>query len=123
MKKKILLVDDANMVLKIEQLMLRESGYELLTARNGAEAVETARDARPDLIVLDVVMPEMDGIEACRRIRSMPETARTPIIMVSTRFEKINIEAGLAAGCNEYMTKPFLGPELVEKLKSYLDEE
>lgn len=119
-RKKILLVDDQNTVLMMEQMMLKSSGYDLVIARNGAEAVEKALAERPDLILLDVIMPKMDGFEACRTLRAHEETRHVPIIMVTTRGEAVNVETGYAAGCTAYVTKPFSAPELLTKLKGYL---
>jgi DNA-binding response OmpR family regulator len=118
--KKILLVDDANTVLMMEQMMLRNAGFDVAIARNGAEAVEKAILEQPDLILLDVVMPQMDGFEACRRIRANRETQSIPVILVTTRSESNNVQTGFEAGCNEYMTKPFSKSELLAKLRPYL---
>jgi CheY-like chemotaxis protein len=120
-KKKVLLVDDSNTVLLMEKMMLREGGYEVVTARNGVEAVEKARVERPDLILLDVIMPEMNGFEACRRIRAMEATKSVPIIMVTTRSEETFVRSGYESGCNEYITKPFSSVELLSKLRRYLE--
>jgi CheY-like chemotaxis protein len=121
-RKKILLVDDSNTVLMMERMMLRDGGYDVVTAKNGAEAVKQAEREKPDLILLDVVMPEMNGFEACKRIRALPDTRSTPIIMVTTRSEQTNVEAGFASGCNAYITKPFNSLDLLAKLRSYLPE-
>lgn len=122
MTKKILLVDDSNTVLLLHQMTLRSSGYQLLVARDGEEAVQRARAERPDLILMDVVMPRMNGIEACRRIREEDATRHVPIIMVTTRGEPVNVEMGYQAGCNEYLTKPFDGRELMACVRNYLGE-
>jgi DNA-binding response OmpR family regulator len=120
MPAKILLVDDANTVLMMERMMLKEAGYDVITARDGEEGVAAALAQRPDLILLDVCMPKMDGFEACRRLRANEATKKIPIIMVTTRSESQNLRAGYEAGCNEYLTKPFNGVELVQKLDKYL---
>ncbi len=120
--KRILLVDDSNTVLLLHRMTLKGSGYELLVARNGQEAVEKAVAERPDLILMDLVMPQMNGLEACRTLRAKEETRSTPIIIVTTRGEPYNVEAGYEAGCNEYITKPFDGVELLAKLKNYLPD-
>lgn len=118
--KKILIVDDSNTVLLMHRMTLRSTGYTLVLARDGAEAVEKALVERPDLILMDVVMPRMNGIEACRALRTHDETREVPIIMVTTRGEPVNVEAGFQAGCTEYITKPYDGVELLAKLKNYL---
>ncbi len=120
--KKILLADDSNTVLMLQQLMLKDLGYTLLIARNGQEAVERAIAEQPDLIFMDVVMPVLDGFGAVRRIRQQPSLKTTPIIMVTTRGEANNVEEGYAAGCNEYITKPFESAELIVRLRTWLGE-
>lgn len=121
-QKKILMVDDSKTVLMMEQMMLRNGGYELVTATDGAEGVEKALRELPDLILLDVVMPKMDGFEACRRLREHPETRATPVIMVTTRGEPVNVEKGYEVGCTDYVTKPINGVELMAKIRTLLGE-
>ena len=119
-RKKILLVDDSNTILMMERMILTKGPYDLFTASNGEEAVERALSQRPDLILMDVVMPKMNGFEACRRIRGEAAIKDTPIIMVTTRGEVQNVETGFESGCNDYVTKPINGAELMAKLKTYL---
>ncbi len=119
-KKKVLLVDDQNTVLMMERMMLREAGYDIVVARNGAEAVEKAVAERPDLMLLDVVMPKMDGFEVCRALRARPETKALPIILCTTRGDPTNVKTGYDAGCTDYVTKPFDSVELLAKLRGYL---
>jgi DNA-binding response OmpR family regulator len=119
-RKKVLLVDDQNTVLMMERMMLKEAGYEIVTARNGTEAVEKALAERPDLILLDVVMPKMDGFEVCRTLRAHEAMKVVPIVMCTTRGEATNRQAGYDAGCNDYVTKPFNAVELLAKLQGYL---
>ena len=121
-RKKILLVDDSNTILMMERMILTKGPYDLLTATNGEAAVERALSEKPDLILMDVVMPKMNGFDACRRIRGEESIKDTPIIMVTTRGEVQNVENGFQAGCNDYVTKPINGAELVAKLKTYLGE-
>jgi len=121
-RKKILLVDDSSTILMMEKFILRNDPYELINASNGQEAVEKAIALQPDLILLDVVMPKMGGFDACRAIRTTPQTARTPIIMVTTRGEAENIETAWAAGCTDYVTKPINPIELLAKVRSILGE-
>ncbi len=120
-RKKILLVDDSATTLMMEQMVLRGHPYHIVTAKNGKEAVAAATAERPDLILLDVVMPEMNGFEACRRIREQPETQYVPIIMVTTKGEEHNVETGFESGCSDYITKPINGAELLAKVRAYLD--
>lgn len=122
MRKKILLVDDSNTILMMERMILQKFPYELITAHDGAEAVDKAIAEKPDLILMDVVMPRMDGFEACRRLHEEPATRAIPVIMVTTRGEANNVETGFALGCSEYVTKPINTLELVTKVRSYLGE-
>lgn len=121
-RKKILLVDDSATTLMMEQMVLRGQAYQIVTAKNGREAVTTAAIEKPDLILLDVVMPEMNGFEACRRIRQQEETKHVPIIMVTTKGEEQNVETGFESGCSDYITKPINGAELLTKVRGFLDE-
>ena len=121
-KKKILLVDDSRTVLLMHQLLLADRGYELLTARDGQDAVELAVAERPDIIFLDVVMPRMDGFAACQELRAHESTRNTPIIMVTTRGEPQNVQRGFESGCSDYITKPFNVNEFLDKLERYLDQ-
>ncbi len=120
--KKILLVDDAETILMMERMILGKAGYELLTAKDGQEAVTKAVAERPDLILMDVVMPKMDGFEACRRLRGHDATKAIPIIMVTTRGEAANVESAFQSGCDDYITKPINGLEVLTKVKSALGE-
>ena len=119
-KKKVLVVDDSPTVLLMEKMILGKGPYELVVARDGAEAVVKAEQERPDVILMDLMMPRMNGIEACRLIRSNNTTRHIPIIMVTTRGEEANVEAGYASGCNDYITKPINGVELLTKLQNVL---
>ncbi len=120
-RKKILLVDDADTILMIEKMILKND-YDLVTARDGEEAITSALSERPDLILLDVVMPKMDGFEACKRIRQEPTTSCIPIIMVTTRGEEYNIETAYTSGCNDYVSKPINGLELLSKVRNHLGQ-
>jgi PleD family two-component response regulator len=120
-RKKILLVDDSETVLMMEQMILRKS-YDVVTAKDGSAAVARALAERPDLILLDVIMPAMDGFEACRRLRSEEATRETPIVLVTSRGEVSHREEGFRCGCSDYITKPIDSLELLEKVKSCLGE-
>jgi DNA-binding response OmpR family regulator len=118
-RRKILIVDDSETVLLVERALLSRS-YEVVTARNGQEGVEKALAEGPDLILMDVVMPRMNGFDAVSRLRSDPATQHVPIIMVTTRGELENVESGYRSGCDDYVTKPFHGVELLDKVKRCL---
>lgn len=119
-KKRLLLVDDSSTILMMEKMLLGSVHYELITAKDGSEGVEKARSEKPDLILLDVVMPKLDGFGACRALRQDPATRAIPIIMVTTRGEEHSVEKGYAAGCNDYVTKPLDKTELVAKVRDLL---
>jgi DNA-binding response OmpR family regulator len=121
-RKKILLVDDSSTVLLMERMILSKNEYDVVTARDGQEGVEKALAEKPDLILMDVVMPRMDGFEACRRLREQDDTKSIPVIMVTTRGELASVETGYASGCNDYVTKPINGLELLAKVKSCLGQ-
>src|SRR5262245_2209554 len=105
-RKKVLLVDDAKTVLMMEQMILSRPELQLFTAACREAALEMAAAERPDLILLDLVMPDMTGIEVLERLRAEPATKATPIIMVTTRSEQPYVEKAHAAGCTDYVTKP-----------------
>jgi DNA-binding response OmpR family regulator len=119
-KKKILLVDDSATILMMERMILNKFPFDLVTACDGEDAVTKAMAERPDLILMDVVMPKMNGFEACRRLREIESTRLTPIIMVTTRGEMQNVETGFGSGCTDYVTKPINAVELVAKVRNYL---
>jgi CheY-like chemotaxis protein len=119
-KKKILLVDDSVTSLFMEKMVLKHGPYELVTAMDGQEGVASALRERPDLILMDVVMPRMTGIEALRELRKNDLTRRTPVILVTTRGEPSNVEAGFEHGCTDYLTKPFEPEELLSKVRDCL---
>lgn len=121
-RKKILLVDDSNTILMMEKFILSNGPYDLITASNGEDAVRRAAEEQPDLILLDVIMPKMGGFDACRVIRAAESTKSIPIIMVTTRGEAANVEAGWANGCTDYVMKPINSVELLAKVRSLLDE-
>ncbi len=123
MAKKVLVVDDSKTALLMEREILEaHTPYQCVTAADGQEAVEKAKQERPDLILMDVVMPRMNGFEACKMMRQQQSTRDIPIVLVTTRGEESYMEAGFQSGCNDYITKPVNGEELVALLQSYLGE-
>lgn len=123
MAKKVLVVDDSKTALLMEREILeRRTPYQCVTASDGQEAVEKAKQEHPDLILMDVVMPRMNGFEACKAMRQQAATRNIPIVLVTTRGEEPYMEAGFQSGCNDYITKPVNGEELVALLESYLGE-
>ena len=120
-RKKVLLVDDSTTALLMEQMIFKSrTNFDLIVAHDGQEAVEKTLAELPDLIVMDVVMPRMTGIEALERIRLQNSTRHIPIILVTTRGEPENVEIGYASGCNDYVTKPINGAELISKINDLI---
>jgi two-component system phosphate regulon response regulator PhoB len=120
MKAKILIVDDEPDALEILGFKLREAGFTPLLARDGAKALVAARDERPDLIVLDLMLPEVDGLEICKILRRDPLTATVPIIMLTARAAEMDRVLGLELGADDYVTKPFSPRELVLRIRKLL---
>jgi CheY-like chemotaxis protein len=118
--KKVLVVDDSPTAVMWQSMILRQGQYEVVTATDGQAGVEAAVAEQPDLILMDVVMPRMNGFEACRAIRGTAATRHVPIIMVTTRSEMASVEEGFESGCSEYITKPIDRLELLAKVDSYL---
>jgi CheY-like chemotaxis protein len=121
-RKKILLVDDSSTVLLMERMILAKNQYDVVEARDGQEGVEKARVERPDLILMDVVMPRLGGFDAVRQLRQDELTSAIPVIMVTTRGELESVESGYASGCNDYVTKPINALELLTKVRSCLGQ-
>ncbi len=116
-RKKILIVDDSRTALMMTAMLLAKEPFELITAGGGEEGIRKALAERPDVILLDVIMPGLGGFDVCRRLRAEEATRSTPIIMLTTRGEQDNVEEGFLAGCSDYLTKPVNGPELVAKIR------
>jgi len=117
---KILLVDDEPDILEIVGYNLSQIGYQVYTAENGEKALKVAKEQLPHLIILDVMMPVMDGIEACEKLRAIPELSETVITFLTARGEDYSQVAGLDAGADDYITKPIKPKVLVSKVKSLL---
>lgn len=117
---KILLVDDEPDILEIVGYNLSSQGYQISTAENGVDGVKKAKKEKPHLIILDVMMPEMDGIEACEQIRKVPELSDTIITFLTARGEDYSQMAGFEAGADDYITKPIKPKVLVSKVKALL---
>ncbi len=120
MAKKILVVDDSPTQLKMATAPLIEEGYEVITATNGEEALQQALAERPDVIVLDVVMPIMDGFQACRKIKASPDIGNTPVIMLTSKNQKADEFWGKRQGADVYLTKPFEAEDLLAAVGQFL---
>ncbi len=119
-RKKILVVDDSPTALLWQQMLLRNEPFDIITATDGDEGVRVAHAEHPDLVLLDVVMPRMNGFDACRAMRTDPDLRDIPIFLVTTRSEMNSVTAGYESGCTEFVTKPIDKVELLAKIHSYL---
>lgn len=120
--KKVLIVDDEEFVRQLIQIKLKFCGIETVEAGNGVEAIERAASEKPDLILLDVMMPKMNGFEACQRLKANEETAHIPIVMLTARGDPSAKERGENAGALEYLTKPFSPQKLAERVLEILKQ-
>jgi DNA-binding response OmpR family regulator len=122
MPGRILVVDDEDSVRQLFQIMLQHEGYDVLLATNGAEALLTAHRETPDLIILDWMMPVMDGLSALRQLRSDPATSHIPILMLTARQSDSDTHAALVEGADVYLTKPFEPQEVLSVISRLLPE-
>jgi DNA-binding response OmpR family regulator len=120
MRPKILVVDDEPDALEVLGFKLKEAGFEAVFAKDGARAITVARDEHPALVVLDLMLPEVDGLEVCKILRRDPGTAAIPIIMLTARAAEMDRVVGLELGADDYVTKPFSPRELVLRIKKLL---
>ena len=120
MKQRILVVDDEPEAVELVEFNLKQAGYAVTTAMDGAEALKKARAQTPDLIVLDVMLPEMDGFEICKSLRLDAATAKVPIIMLTAKAAEIDRVLGLELGADDYLTTPFSPRELMLRVKKIL---
>jgi two-component system, OmpR family, alkaline phosphatase synthesis response regulator PhoP len=118
--KKILVVEDDKDILQLVKLYLENEGFRTITAANGAEALKLVKAEHPDLIVLDLMLPEIDGLEVCRKLRVAPQTAMLPIIMLTAKSEESDTIVGLELGADDYVGKPFSPKALVARIKALL---
>ncbi len=119
-KSRILVVDDEPEVVDLVEFNLKKAGFDVIAATDGAAALKKARSDQPDLIVLDLMMPEMDGLEVCRILRRDSATARIPIIMLTAKAAEVDRIVGLELGADDYVTKPFSPRELVLRVNKAL---
>ena len=120
MAKKVLIIEDHPSTSEMLSNVLELEGIEAISAYDGNSGIEKAESKKPDLILLDIMMPEMSGFEVCQKLKQDPATSKIPIIIVSVRTEEENIQKGLSLGANEYVPKPFDPFKLVELVKKYL---
>lgn len=121
MSKRILVVDDEMYIVNILDFTLAGEGWEVISASNGEDALRTLLKFEPDLVVLDVMMPRIDGVEVCRAIKAREESAETPVIMLTAKDRDKDKESALEAGADLYLTKPFSPSRLVEEIRNLLN--
>ncbi len=117
-RQKVLVVDDEEPILELLKYNLEKAGYQVETAVNGVKALETARKFHPDLVLLDIMMPEMDGVETCRRLREIPEVQGTFIIFLTARSEEYSEVAAFDVGADDYITKPIKPRALLSRINA-----
>lgn len=121
-KKKVMIVDDEAHIVELVKVCLEDTDYEILEAYTGQEALQKAKEEKPDLILLDVMLPKMDGYEVCKQLKSNQETQNIPVVMLTAKGQEVDKVKGFQAGADSYMTKPFsplrLLTELEEKLST-----
>jgi DNA-binding response OmpR family regulator len=120
-RAQVLVADDDSDILELVSFRLDRAGYDVLKASDGEEALRVATDEVPDLIVLDVMMPKLDGYAVTRRLRATPETAGIPVILLTARVQEADIARGFDAGADDYLKKPFSPLELRARVQAILD--
>ncbi len=120
MGRRILVVDDEPVLVETIAYNLEQAGYQVTTAADGSSALEAARRETPDLIILDIMLPEMDGLEVCRQLRRENNTVTTPIMMLTAKGDEIDKVVGLEVGADDYVTKPFGRRELLARVRALL---
>ena len=121
-KGKILVVDDEIYIVHILDFSLGMEGYEVLTALDGEQALEKARAEHPDLIVLDIIMPKLDGYETCKMLKADDRTKDIPVILLSAKGRNVDQKIGFEVGADDYITKPFSPRKLVERINAILGQ-
>jgi len=119
--KRILVVDDEMYIVNILDFTLAGEGWEVISANNGEDALRTLLKVEPDLVILDVMMPRIDGVEVCRAIKAREESADTPVILLSAKDGDRDREKGMEAGADLYLTKPFSPSRLVEEIRNLMN--
>lgn len=122
-KKKILIVEDEKPIVEYIEALLGLSGYETIVAMDGRRAIDTARESFPDLILLDVMLPKLNGFDVCKIIRQDPALAKTPVVMLTSLNQVGDIDKAYEVGATDYITKPFDSNKLIPKIKKNLGEE
>jgi len=120
LRKKILIVEDEESLLKLESILLTSKGYEVRGVANGKAALDAIAEEAPDLVLLDIMLPEIDGFEVCRRIKENPETSTIPVIMLTAKKSREDMARGESVGADWYITKPFKSAMVIETIQRFL---
>ena len=115
---KILIVDDEPNILLSLDFLMKKNGYSVFLARNGEEALASIEQNMPDLIILDIMMPDIDGYEICRIVRSNPQFAKIKIMFLSAKSKESDVSRGIKTGADDYLTKPFVNKELIKRVQN-----
>jgi len=121
-KKKILVVEDEESLLKLESILLTSKGYEVQGVTNGQAALDAIAEEKPDLVLLDIMLPEMDGFEVCRRIKENPQTKDLPVVMLTAKKSREDMARGQQVGADWYITKPFKSVNVIETIQRFLNK-
>jgi len=119
-KKKILIVEDEESLLKLESILLTSKGYDVRGVSNGQQALDAIAEEKPDLVLLDIMLPEIDGFEVCQRIKDDPETTDIPVIMLTAKKSREDMARGEKVGADWYITKPFKSVMVIETIQRFL---
>ncbi|OQY24707.1 MAG: two-component system response regulator [Desulfobacteraceae bacterium 4572_35.2] len=121
MSKKILIVEDEESLLKLATILITSQGHEVIAVSSGAKALDALAGERVDLVLLDVMLPELDGFEVCRRIKQAPETKSLPVIMLTAKKNQVDLDLGDEVGADWYITKPFKSANVIETVERFLN--
>ena len=120
-KNRILLVEDEESLLKLESILLTSKGYSVTGVMDGRSALDEINACKPDLVVLDIMLPELDGFEVCKRIKENPETAGIPVVMLTAKKNSQDYARGMQVGADAYVTKPFKSARVIEVIEALLN--
>jgi DNA-binding response OmpR family regulator len=121
-KNRILVVEDEESLLKLESILLSSKGYNVTGVMDGKSALEEVMAHRPDLVILDIMLPEIDGFEVCRRIKENPATSTIPVVMLTAKKNSQDVARGAEVGANAYLTKPFKSAKVIEVIEELLGD-
>lgn len=121
-KNRILIVEDEESLLKLESILLTSKGYSVTGVMDGKSALEAVAANKPDLIILDIMLPELDGFEVCRRIKENPETSYIPVVMLTAKKSSQDLARGKQVGADEYITKPFKSAKVMEIIEGLMNK-